>query len=369
MQTESLMDMSTNLHQFNSARVYHDLNSLAELKTKGKDDNPEAIREAAKQFESIFMGMLLKSMRDANAAIVDEPFFDSSQMDMYKEMHDEQLSLSLTTSHSGLGLTDILVRQLSGIDTTGSDKRFKIDSPEIKNTGDGLQPLTTNNGFSQNRATRPLEARSIETTLKPNLQAAPLELRDAFNIAAQSPVTKTETVNTEQASERGLDFTSPGSFVKSLWPYAQKAAEILNLDPKVLIAQAALETGWGQFVMRTNEGASSKNLFGIKASDSWSGGSTEVSSLEVESGVVSQKRSNFRTYQSYEESFADYANFISGKQRYQKAMETSHKPEEFIKELQFAGYATDPNYATKIDSIYKSPTLNDAIRTLVNNPF
>jgi len=157
------------------------------------------------------------------------------------------------------------------------------------------------------------------------------------------------------------------SFPNSLWGYAEQAAKQLQVDPKVLMAQAALETGWGKHVMRTEQGYSSNNLFGIKANKTWDGEKTQVASLELENGTLNKQRSTFRVYNNHADSFNDYTQFISNETRYQKALNATAEPETYLQELQSAGYATDPDYADKIGRIYHSPLLNDAIRTLVDD--
>lgn len=326
--------MISGQEQFAASRVYHDANSLAQLKFKGKDNNPEAIKEAAKQFESIFIGMMLKSMRDANAALIEEPLLDSSALDLYRDMHDEQLSVQLGSSNSGLGLADILVQQLTG-KTSVATRGMKISE-------------------------YPLMPQKVATqTTKPAVK----ETDNKQVTAIQQPL-----ASKSADDERGLDFSSPVAFVKSLWPYAQKAANLLKLDPKILIAQAALETGWGKFVIRTEQGTSSKNMFGIKATESWQGPRTQVNTLEVEAGVMNMQKAAFRTYDSYADSFTDYAQFISGKERYQKAINAATRPESYMEELQAAGYATDPEYANKIANIYNSSTLNNALESFATVP-
>ena len=324
--------------QLASTRVYHDLNSLAALKAKGKDNNPEAIREAAKQFESIFMGMMLKSMRDANAAIIDEPMFESASMGMYQDMYDEQLTLHLTGSGSGLGLTDILVQQLSGASSQSTTKNNQETTK--------FDPLRV--------------SRAVSTM--PVLKDSTSLVIDNKELSIQ-----TDTIKNSENSQRGIDFSSPNAFVKSLWPYAEKAAEALNLDPRLLISQAALETGWGQFVMKTKEGDSSKNLFGIKSSKTWQGATTNIQSVELVSGTLKKQNSEFRAYESYADSFADYANFITSKGRYQKAISVAETPENYVQELQIAGYATDPEYANKINDIFNSNRLNNAVTAINTN--
>ena len=162
---------------------------------------------------------------------------------------------------------------------------------------------------------------------------------------------------------KGIDFSSPAAFVSSLLPYAKQYAQKLKVDPKLLLAQAALETGWGKHVMRTVDGISSNNLFGIKADRSWQGDSTSVNTLEFENGQLQQIKAAFRSYDTHEESFKDYVEFLNNSSRYQKALDTTGDPKHYLNELQSAGYATDPNYADKIYQIYRSDTLNKAVES------
>ncbi|MCP3673259.1 MAG: flagellar assembly peptidoglycan hydrolase FlgJ [Gammaproteobacteria bacterium] len=322
--------------QFETAQIYHDANSLSNLKLKGKDDSPETIREVAKQFESIFTGMMLKSMRDANAAIIDEPLLDSAQLGMYQDMYDEQLSLHLSSSNggSGLGLTEVLVKQLSG----------------LTNTNNYPDKVTSKLNLSERVTSHiaPVVNTNTETSVPGTVSGI---------------VSGTEV---EKIEERGLDFSSPSAFVKSLWPYAERAAQSLQLDPKVLIAQAALETGWGKHVMKTEQGASSKNLFGIKANHNWQGERAQVTTLELDGDSLKKQRADFRAYDSYADSFEDYTRFITDRTRYQTALDVAADPKKYAEELQTAGYATDPNYAEKIQGIFNSPILKNAINALVD---
>ena len=348
--------MTTGHAQFETARVYHDFNSLGQLKNKGKDDNPAAIREAARQFESIFMRMMLKSMRDANTAIIDEPLFGSSQMDLYKDMHDDQLSLHLSSTKSGLGLTDILVQQLTGNPASSSTKNNIQTSFNPQNVPKTASAVTYKEPNVEKHILARLDAEKVtteETTEK-------LFVNKLMKVAEHQP---TADVTSD---ERGIDFSTPVAFVQSLWAHAEQAAKNLQVDPKVLIAQAALETGWGKFVMRTAEGASSKNLFGIKSSSDWQGEKTQVTTLELEGGALSKKKAEFRAYSTYADSFADYVEFIKGKTRYQKARDVSVEADNYARELQSAGYATDPNYADKIGRIYNSSLLSNAIKAVVS---
>lgn len=154
---------------------------------------------------------------------------------------------------------------------------------------------------------------------------------------------------------------SPAEFVSALLPQAKAAAESLGVDPRLLLAQAALETGWGR-AMPHKDGASSHNLFGIKAGKSWNGTSVEHMTLEHENGVTAPQRASFRAYASAAESFGDYVKLISGSQRYAAALEHGGDAETYARGVTEAGYATDPEYADKWLAIYNGDRLAQALR-------
>jgi flagellar protein FlgJ len=154
---------------------------------------------------------------------------------------------------------------------------------------------------------------------------------------------------------------SPDDFVQQLWPMAEKAGSSLGVDPKVILAQAALETGWGRSVIRDTNGDSSFNLFNIKSGSDWHGDAIVKNSLEFSDGVGKQERSAFRRYGSYQESFNDYVQFLQSKSRYEKALKQGDSNENYVRELQQAGYATDPDYAAKIELIMNRTQFNTTI--------
>ena len=156
------------------------------------------------------------------------------------------------------------------------------------------------------------------------------------------------------ATIEGEIATNKQLFISQLLPYAQHAAKELGVDANVLIAQAALETGWGQSVIKDSQDENSFNLFNIKADKSWQGKQTRVSTMEYEGGVAKTELAGFRTYASYKQSFDDYVNFIKSNPRYSEALKHASNAERYVRELQKAGYATDPHYAEKIMSIYNS---------------
>ena len=148
-------------------------------------------------------------------------------------------------------------------------------------------------------------------------------------------------------------FESPDAFVATMLPMAQQAADRIGVDPLYLVAQAALETGWGKSVMRQQDGSSSHNLFGIKATGSWQGAQARAITSEFKGGQMVKETADFRSYDSYQDSFHDLVTLLQSNNRYKEVLNAADKPEQFVRELQKAGYATDPEYASKISQIAK----------------
>ncbi|WP_194437043.1 flagellar assembly peptidoglycan hydrolase FlgJ [Vibrio fluminensis] len=299
----------------NDIGFIHDIAGLDKLRqqaVKGDEKSEkEALTAAAKQFEAIFTNMLFKSMRDANAAF-ESGLMDSQNQQFYRQMMDDQMSSELSASGS-LGLADMIVAQLS----TGS-----IENQDAGARNDSFEHLMQ----KVDRARQAQEQREL----------------NGHGTTAEQKVAAVESPRS-QASR----FDSPQAFVSSMKPYAEKAARALGVDSSLLLAQAALETGWGQ-KMVTNSQGSSNNLFNIKADKSWSGNKMATQTLEYHQGVPVQERAAFRAYQDYEQSFNDYVRFLNENPRYNTALSHGGNNEQFIRGIHQAGYATDPQYADKV---------------------
>lgn len=326
---------------------YHDVNSLQNIKTAAKTDEKAGLRQAAEQFEAIFMSMLLTSMRKANSAFEAEGMMNSQTTEFYRDMHDSQLATDLAQK-GALGLADLLVAQL---DPTAGISRAKQNT-ELKMPGTAnFNPLPERPDVSKT-----LNRSEISSKVRQTLQAL-------ADLPAGTPAAATHNVVVEKAAVEPITPTdwqinSPQDFVRKLLPAAQQAAKALGLDPMAMIAQAALETGWGQRMIKTARGDNSFNLFGIKAQNNWQGESAVVDTLEFRGGIAQKEQARFRSYASPEQSLQDYASFISDNPRYQQALQVTAEPAAYFNELQTAGYATDPEYAQKIMAVYQSPTFN-----------
>lgn len=305
-----------------NADMYTDLNSLQKIKQLGRGGDAEkqqALEAVAKQFESVFLNMMMKSMREANEAFKDDSMSSSNEMDFYQNMFDQQLALTL--SKDGVGIADALMRQL---------QRQLPVSPE------SISPQVSSNPFD------------LYGDLKKFMES---KTRSSEAEKQQASIAEAARLESAEKRQSTNSLGSIAEFKETLLPLAEQAARELGIDPKMILSQAALETGWGKHMIRKPNGDNSFNLFGIKANNGWQGDVASVKTLEYERGVAQKQSANFRAYDSYQESFSDYVDFIKGHSRYQEALETSASPDHYVRELQNAGYATDPNYANKILNI------------------
>ncbi len=305
-----------------------DPNSLNRVKAMGRDGDPEALREVARQFEAMFLQQMLKSMRSANEVFGEDGLFDSSETRFYQDLLDQQMSLTLSAGQ-GMGLADAIYRQLQ------------------HSYGDYLPQ------------------RDSEAALYPTPVGPPAPNAAARTPASQTPAGDIAGVNAvakpsrESKGGKTAMVDSPREFVQRLLPLARRAAALLGVNADVLLAQAALETGWGRHVIHDSEGGSSFNLFNIKADRRWSGDSINVATLEYRGDTAQREQANFRRYNSYAESFLDYVRFISGNPRYQEALAAGRDSAAYAQALQDAGYATDPRYADKLQRVLNSDALRD----------
>tara|TARA_R110002050_G_scaffold268113_1_gene409994 strand:- start:46870 stop:47832 length:963 start_codon:yes stop_codon:yes gene_type:complete len=310
--------MALNTHITQTAVDFSGLNELRRSATVDQKDQ-ETLKQVAGQFEALFTGMMLKSMRQASLA---EGIFDSSQSDMYRDMSDQQLAMDLSQK-GGLGLQDAIIRQLGGqleskANTNGDTQAYGMDTVPV----------------------RP----ALQTIENPALLQKIMQAKPTVEI--YTPRMQTT-----------MTFDSPESFVQQLLPMAKQAAQRIGVTPEVILSQAALETGWGQFIIDKPNGRSSHNLFNIKADSRWQGEHASTGTIEYRDGVAVKEQAQFRSYDNYQDSFNDYVDFLQTQPRYQNALKQTHDPERFIEGLHKAGYATDPDYADKIKQIMNSSTL------------
>lgn len=348
--------------------AFTDLNRLNQFKLGG--DSEKNIRKVAQEFESLFLNEMLKAMRSANEVFAEGNFMNSNESKTYQDMHDQQLSVTLSNNQNGIGLADVLVRQMSQLKDAGSRPNpfAQVDAPVPSAPSKPLAQVDSSRDDSsllnQRRLSLPgrLSDRMMVGIVPTAGAVAAQPLAQNDWIAAKAfaaPADKALSLNGADAiSGRRLAqasgktaFTSKDEFIAAMLPMAEQAAEKIGVDARYLVAQAALETGWGKSIIRQQDGTSSHNLFGIKSHNSWDGESARVLTTEFKGGKAVKEAASFRSYDSYAHSFEDYVSFLQSNGRYEKALDATQNPEQFARELQKAGYATDPQYARKVAQI------------------
>ena len=388
---------------------YSDLNRLNQLKVGDKNSEGN-MRKVAQEFESLFLSEMLKSMRSATEALGKDNPMNTPAAKQYQEMYDQQLAVSLSREGGGIGLADVLMRQMQKnkpVDAqaatlqgpVAAEAVKKVDVPtEIAAGTQADGPLGRSNGqrplwafrvaepqagaaashgndmelMNQRRIALPSKLTDrLLAGIVPSAQvateakAAPLRnsaLQDnVINSGARSVAAANgsmqvygRAVAQPPLAPAKKAFSSQDEFVATMLPMAEAAAKRIGIDPKYLVAQAALETGWGKSVMRAQDGTSSHNLFGIKAGKSWQGGQARAITSEFRDGAMVKETAQFRSYDSYQDSFHDLVTLLQSNDRYKDVVKSADNPERFVRELQKAGYATDPNYANKISQIANS---------------
>jgi flagellar protein FlgJ len=279
-----------------------DVQGVNQLKLDARQSSPEALKQAAQQFEAVFMNMLMKSMREATPQ---DGMFDSEQTRMYTSMLDQQLTQRMASR--GIGLADVMVRQLSGA---------LAGAPDSVTPADGGLPL----------------------------QPARVD----------SPGVGAPVASAPAAAVRSAEVPAHvGDFVQRLLPHAQSASAATGIPARFMLGQAALETGWGRVEIRGADGQTSHNLFGIKAGAGWSGRTVDIVTTEYVDGRPQKQVETFRAYDSYADSFRDYANLLRGNARYRNVIAQGQDAAGFAHGLQQAGYATDPAYARKLMGVIR----------------
>ncbi|CAI0787051.1 flagellar assembly peptidoglycan hydrolase FlgJ [Serratia proteamaculans] len=278
----------------------YDAQALNGLKRDAASDPQGNLKQVAQQVEGMFVQMMLKSMR---AALPKDGVLSSDQSRLYTSMYDQQIAQQM--SQKGLGMADMMVRQMSNANAVPSETA-------------GMSPMALDNEVLQTLPNQALE-QMIRRAVPKAPAASPLSLNN-------------------------------GNFVARLSVPARVASQQSGIPHQLIVAQAALESGWGQREIPTADGTPSYNLFGIKAGSSWSGPVTEVTTTEFEQGAAKKIKAQFRVYGSYVEAIADYVKLLTNNPRYAEVA-NARSPEQAAHALQKAGYATDPQYANKLVSV------------------
>lgn len=302
-------------------RFVLDVKAAGDLRSKLKQDPQGGLKQAAQQFEGMLLQMMLKSMRDATPQ---DGVLDSDQTRFFTSIMDQQLAQNLS-AQGKLGFAKMIEKQLGrGMGATDAA------SPTASPTSSQVDA-------------------SLET------------LRQVL-LARQAAKTAAAAAAQDASAADGATAVSGDSreFVNKIWPQAQAAAASLGVPAQFLVAQAALESGWGKSEIRTADGSPTYNLFGVKAGRGWQGATTEVQTTEYVNGVAQSSREKFRVYGSYAEAFNDYASVLRGSPRFAGVL-GQQDGTRFASALQGAGYATDPMYADKLSRIINGSTLRQAL--------
>jgi len=401
--------------------AYTDLNRLTALKT-GDRDSDANLKKVAQEFESLFVSQMLKAARAASDVVAKDNPLNTPATRQYQDMYDQQLSVTLSRQGGGIGLQDVLMRQLSKNKAHAAEPSTNLPAGTAAAAADKLAAVNgsgaNNSALATKIAQRPLWAtRSVAAAhtaigatasdsstprndvamLNQRRLSLPSRLTDRLlaGIVPTTPTTISQAaresgVGSGAAIPTGTRFAGNGdwtqdpnlsakaatrvygramaqpplapanktfsnadAFVATMLPLAKDAAARIGVDPTVLVAQAALETGWGKSIMRQQDGSNSHNLFGIKAQGDWKGPEARAITSEFRDGQMVKETADFRSYDSYADSFHDLVNLLQNNNRYQGVLKSADNPEQFVKELQKAGYATDPDYASKISQIAK----------------
>jgi flagellar protein FlgJ len=327
--------MTVNQSRYVAGALAFDAQSLDQLKLQAKNDPTKAVAAAAKQFEGLFLGMVLKSMREATPR---EGLFDNEQTKLYTSLLDQQLAQHLAAR--GTGLSEMMAKQLTKGMANGA-------APDVTSAADPLTPPATLALLAPNQAPW---ARTAPEAMEPSM-----EVIVTPSIAPAAPPAATTATPIPAAQTR--------DFVNRVWTHAVDAARSIGVKPQFMVGQAALESGWGKHEIRAADGSSSHNVFGIKAGRSWKGPVVEKTTTEYVNGVAQKTSAKFRVYGSYAEAFRDYASLLKDNPRYANVVGQAQDAKGFARGLQQAGYATDPAYADKLVRVINGATLRVALQS------
>lgn len=322
-----------------------DAHSLDALKRAAKRDPQAALKGAAQQFEALFLQMVLKSMRDA---VPKSGLLDTGTEDTYTGMLDQQLANRVATS--GTGLAGIIARQLA---------RY-VPAAAGESADQGTPPAPGAPAAPESSAGAPVRAALDRyaqiASANPNTAAREAELNRRNPQARAEYLARTAAIPADlqggNAAGSGLS-AQQRDFVLSMWDHAAAVQRTTGIAARFVLAQAALESGWGAREMRDNQGRPTYNLFGIKAGASWQGRSADVVTTEYEDGVANKVVQKFRAYDGYGEAFRDWAQLIAGNERYAQVLASGRTGTDagFAHGLARAGYATDPQYGSKLTQV------------------
>ncbi|MBV2234789.1 MAG: flagellar assembly peptidoglycan hydrolase FlgJ [Sterolibacterium sp.] len=344
-----------------STQLALDLRGLDALRQEARVNTPAANKAIAQQFEALFLQIVLKTMRDATPR---EGLFDSEQARMFESIHDQQLAQVLSTTGKGLGLAAMIEKQLAQLGASTDvpplgELPLHPAAPALpldSSAGLPVPPVMTEDRL-------PVSLRTLKQTLVgARATAAPLATGQSTAPALDTSTSPPPDSVVPATSSAPFEVSAGARrFIEQVWPHAQQASRATGIPAHFMVAQAALETGWGKAEPRLPDGSPSHNLFGIKASRDWSGPVVESMTTEVVNGLAQREKARFRVYASHAEAFQDYARLLASSPRYADVLGTRDAV-SFARGLQQAGYATDPLYASKLARIIEGPTLRSGLQ-------
>jgi flagellar protein FlgJ len=336
--------------------TWTDIQGLAGLRRAADQNGQAALPAVARQFEAVFTQMLIKSMRDASFG---GGILDSAQSDQWRDLFDKQIALSLANDGKGMGIAAMLVRQLGG--KQASPAGASADPTALSAQ---LRAARTLAGVPADGMSSPAIAATDESAAPDGAAPPAVQSGDSDGFLDRALQFAKEAGSSALHAAKDWVFSGPDDFVQKLAPYAQAVAQKLGVSVRTVLAQAALETGWGKHMPKQADGSSSYNLFGIKAGDAWQGAKANVPTIEFEGGAAVRRNAAFRAYAGPLQSLADYARLLSGSPRYAGALQQGDDVAGFGRALYHAGYATDPGYADKLTAIADSDTMREALASL-----
>ncbi|MCG8673477.1 MAG: flagellar assembly peptidoglycan hydrolase FlgJ [Pseudomonadales bacterium] len=352
--------------------VYTDFSGFESMRKAARENDPKAVHTVAKQFEGIFLNMMLSSMREANQLFNEDSLMSSKDVRFYEQMLDQQLSTTLSSGR-GIGLADQITRQIEQAQGKLYDPANNV-IPDIQGINKPEERLANAkpNSLEYDRPPAFYELAAYRARPFPSQPAITVinSLDDNHSKSADQSEIIQENSSAQTTDLNSFSPISPQDFVEKIVPYAKTAAKKLGVPVESIVAQAALETGWGRYLIKNSDGSPALNFFGIKTGKSWPGDSVKVPTLEYRNGIAAEESALFRSYPSMDKAFDDYSNFLLQNPRYETALQTVSKNQDaksWGNLLQTAGYATDPNYGKKIASIVSRLQKDDAFQQRLNS--
>jgi len=338
----------------NQVDFFLNFQQFGDMKLRARENSDDAATAVARQFEGLFVQQMLAAMRSASNIDSGQ---HSSYMDFYQEMYDKQLAQTIS-SQDRLGVSKLILQQIPGSqdDASATTTAAAFPITPVKVEASSATPAV------DARAAQVVAVVPVARALAPATVAP--EAAEARGSVVLGKVVNDDFAELQRIEHANHRWQQPHNFIADIWPQARSAAQSLGVSPELLVAQSALETGWGKHSLKFDDGRSANNLFGIKAGSGWQGTTVSRASLEFRAGVLHSEVSQFRAYATPADSLADYVDFIRSNPRYQQALSSAGNDQAYIRAIADAGYATDPRYADKVIGILGGELLQQTLAGL-----